>query len=149
MNLSLSTARLGLALVLVAAFGCDCTTPSGDAGVGDGGRVLARPAEGGGVEILLADLDTPLRTLQVDVRLDGAEATDVVPAGPVAFNVLEAALDAPRAQLTLVVADTRRLPLGEGPVARLVTTGDASVTLSNALAIDDDGERRTLATGAD
>ncbi len=141
--------RLLPALVLVAAYGCTCAAPTGDGGVPDSGRVLARAAEGGGVEIVLADLTTPLRTLQVDVVLTGAEATGVVAAGPVAFNLLEAALDEPRAQLTLVVADTRRLPLNNGAIARLVTTGDAEVTLSNALAVDDDGERRALATGAD
>lgn len=149
MTLPFSAVRLLLPLTLVAAFGCTCTPPTGDAGVIDGGRVLARAAEGGGVEIVLADLATPLRTLQVDVVLTGGQATEVVAAGPVAFNVLQAGLDSPRADLTLVVADTRRLPLNNGPVARLVTSGEVQVTLSNAIAVDDDGERRTLATGAD
>jgi hypothetical protein len=147
--MTFSVVRLLLALALVGAFGCTCTTPTGDAGVTDGGRVIARAVEGG-VEIVLEDLETPLRTLQVDVVLSGGDATDVVPAGPVAFNLLEAALDdGPRGDLTLVVADTRRLPLPNGPVARLVTGPGVTATLSNALAVDDDGGRRTLATGAD
>lgn len=147
--MTFSLLRLGLALALVGAFGCTCTPPQGDAGAPDGGRVFTRAVEGG-IEIVLEDLDTPLRTLQVDVALSGGEASDVVAAGPVAFNLLEAALDeGPRSELTLVVADTRRLLLPNGPVARLVTGADVTATLSNALAVDDDGERRTLATGAD
>lgn len=141
--------RLFSLLILVGAFGCECTPPATDGGVADGGRVFARAVEGGGLEIVLDDLPTPLRTLQVDIALTGGEATDVVSAGAVAFNILEAALDAPRADLTLVVADTRRLPLNNGAIARLVTSGDAEATLTNAFAVDDDGERRTLATSAD
>lgn len=147
--MTFSLLRLSLSLALVGAFGCTCTPPSGDAGVPDGGRVVARAVEGG-VEIVLEDLVTPLRTLQVDVALTGGEATDAVPAGPVSFDLIEAGLDdGPRSELTLVVADTRRLPLASGAVARLVTGAGVTATLSNARAVDDDGERRTLTTGAD
>jgi hypothetical protein len=140
--------RLGLALglSLLGAFGCQCEAGGNDAGVTDTGRITTRAVEGG-VELVLENLATPLRTLQVDVQVSGAQATALEPAGPVSFNVLEAALEAPRSDLTVVVADTRRLNLNDGVIALLRLDGAGTVTLSRAVAVDDDGTSVELEAG--
>lgn len=132
-----------LAMLLPAASSC-APNPE-DNGSPDLGRVEAVVTEGG-VDIRLGSLTTPLRTLQVDVVLAGGAATAVEPAGALTANVLEAGLSSPRSTLTLVVADSRRLPLANGPVARLITDGPVTATLSRAIAVNDDGERVTLLT---
>ncbi|MFZ9888923.1 MAG: hypothetical protein ACO3JL_15610 [Myxococcota bacterium] len=135
-----------LAALLLVGVACTPSPQLGDSE--ESGRIEAVVNEGG-VDIVLASLATPLRTLQVDVDLAGGVATSVLPAGDISVNVLEAGLTSPRSTLTLVVADTRRLPLANGTVARLVTDGGVTATLTRAIAGNDDGERVTLLTSGD
>jgi hypothetical protein len=94
----------------------------------------------GGFELVLSDLERPLRTLSVDVTLGGgATATRAEAAGAVAHDLVEAGLDVPRSAFTVVVADTRRIPLDNGAVARVDVSGAGSVVLAEAKAIDDQG----------
>jgi hypothetical protein len=142
--------RLVFALLLTGAFGCHCDNNGGDdAGPLGSGRVFTRAADEGGQELVLADLGTPLRALQIDVRVSGARVTGVQPAGAVSLNLLEAALDEPKSDLTLVLSDVRRLLLNDGPAARLVTDGPGALALSRAIGIDDDGKRIVLETSTD
>jgi hypothetical protein len=140
--------RVGLiaALLLGALFGaCNCDPPPPDAGPSEAGRVVA-VVDGDAVEVRLESLGAPLRTLQVDVSIAGANATSAEPAGDVAHDLIDAALDGPRSELTLVVADVRRVLLTEGAVARLQLDGPGTVELDHALAVDDDGARVELQT---
>lgn len=112
------------------------------------GTLTARPVTGG-FELVLNDLDRPLRTLSVAVVLGaGATATRVEAAGPVAHDLIEAGLDAPRSAFTVVVADTRRIPLDDGAIARVDVDGAGSVTLTAASAVDDQGASIELTVDA-
>jgi hypothetical protein len=136
-------ARLAVALALVAVGACECVVgpppPPSDAV----GAITTR-AVAGGFELVLDDLKQPLRAVQVDVTLDGARATAIGPAGAVAHDVLEAGLDQPASSFTAVVSDARRLPLVEGAIARIEVDGAGAPSLSAAVAVDDDGRRRSL-----
>jgi hypothetical protein len=91
--------------------------------------------------------------LQVDVVISGGRASAATGTGP--WDVVEAGLapsaanpdGGPRDRFTLVVADTRRLPVNDGGLARLVIDDGANVTLSNAFAVDATGVRRPLTVG--
>jgi hypothetical protein len=140
-----------LALMLVAtAFGaCECVDPpppNPDAPVA---RVTAVLRDEGGFDLVLSNLERPVRSLQVDVKLDGALATEVTAiagAGAAPADVVEADLDAQgKDDFTVVIADTRRLNLPAGAVARVGTGLDLQkVTLSRALAVDDSGALRDV-----
>jgi hypothetical protein len=138
--------RLALCSLLlgVAGGGCLCgDAPPADAGP-TGAGVLIATVDGDTVTLRLESLAAPLRTLQVDVAVEGAQATALEPAGDRAHDVLDAALESPRADLTVVIADTRRLLLAGGEVALLRLDGSGTVVLENALAVDDDGQRVEL-----
>lgn len=143
--MTLRTLRLAGLLLLLAPFACECQPGPGDAGPDGSGGVLVARAVGGGFELSLEDLDAPLRTLQVGVTLTGTRATALSAAGVVAHDVLEAGLDQPKESFTAVVADTRRLLLTEGAIARIDTEGAGQIQLRSALAIDDEGQRAALA----
>jgi hypothetical protein len=140
--------RAAMAVLLALLPACDtCGGGTPDAGVSDGAGAVAirQPLGDGTLEVRLVDLERPLRAMSMLVTLGGALATSVEPAGEVRHDVVEAALDAPRSGFTLVVSDSRRLPLTEGAIARIATDGPAStVTLENIEAIDVDGNRVTL-----
>lgn len=138
---------LALLPVLGAGACGPCTPGPTDAGTDAAGTVQARVLDDGSVEVRLDNLRASLRTLQVDVSLTGTAATAVEPAGPVSHDLLEAGLSSPRASFTLVVADTRRVPLTDGAVARLVTgAAPGQVTLAAAQAVDADGQHVLLDT---
>jgi hypothetical protein len=132
-----------LALVVVIALaGCECVPPvlTPDAPVA---RVTAVLRDDGGFDVVLSKLERPVRSLQVDVKLDGALASSVEAVG--GSDLVEAGLDRPKDDFTIVVADTRRLNLPDGAVVRVGTGLDLrAVTLSRALAVDDSGARRDV-----
>ena len=137
-----TTARLALALACVSLCGCECAPPppSADAPVAQLSAVLLQD---GGFELVLSSLQRPVRSLQVDVKLEGALATSVVALG--GTDLVEAGLGAPKDDFTLVVTDTRRLNLPAGAVARISAGVELStVTLSRALAVDDSGALRDV-----
>ena len=144
-TLLLRAAVLAL-LALLPACGV-CETPSDDAGTPDGAGAIAirQPLADGTLEVRLTNLAVPLRALQMRVTLGGALATGLEPAGDVRHDIVEGALDGPRSGFTLVVSDSRRLPLTNGAVARIATDGPAStITLEDIEAIDVDGQRVEL-----
>jgi hypothetical protein len=100
--------------------------------------------------VSLAGLQAPLRALEVDVQVSGGRATAARAAG--AHDLVEAGLVAsaanpgggPRDRFTLVVADTRRLPLNDGACAQLTLDDGATVALRSAVAVDVNGRKRPL-----
>lgn len=146
--------RLPLLLLVLAlpACGGSCTEGPSDAGPVEAQGVLrviipvGGSVEEGSLQVRLAELAAPLRAVQVDMQLSGAQAVEAGPAGQVAHDVIEANLSQPRSTLTLVVSDSRRIPLTDGPIAALETDRAVSeVVLSRALGIDADGQRVELA----
>jgi hypothetical protein len=138
---------LGLALVATAFGGCTCIEPTPQNPDAPVARVTAVLLEDGGFDLVLSNLERPVRSLQVDVKLDGARATTVTAlagAGASAADVVEADLPVDgKDDFTVVIADTRRLNLPAGPVARVGTGLELQkVTLSRALAVDDSGALR-------
>lgn len=136
--------RISLSLSLVAAAfaACTCEGPPPPPPDENVGRITAVAVEGG-FELRLSDLERPVRSLQVDVTLEGARATAAETVG--GSDVLEAGLDAPKDDFTVVVGDTRRLNLPASAVARVTTdAAPSAITLSRALAVDDAGARRTV-----
>jgi hypothetical protein len=139
--------------VVVAALsttaGCSCDPPPPDVPLRAAGSIEVA-VSGTTATVTLSSLDAPLRTLQVDVAVDGGKATSATGIGP--WNIVEAGLAAspanpaggPKDRFTLVVADTRRLPISDGALARLVVDDGAKVTLLNALAVDANGTQRPL-----
>ena len=127
---------------LLAASSCTCgEAPPPDQGA-PVGQVSVEPVEGG-FQIVLSGLERPVRSLQVDVKLTGAQATAASAIG--GSDVLEAGLSAPKNDLTVVVSDTRRLNLPSGAVARVDTdAAPSAITLSRARAVDDLGATRTV-----
>lgn len=136
-------ARMWTLLALVTVVGCECEAPpppNPDAPVA---RITAVILEEGGFDLVLSNLERPVRSLQVDVNLDGALASNVAALG--GSDLAEAGLDVPKDDFTVVVADTRRLNLPAGAVARVSTGLDLNrVTLSRALAVDDSGALRAV-----
>ncbi len=138
------------AMFVALAFGaCECIEPpvrDPDAPVA---RVTAVLRDDGGFDLVLSNLERPVRSLQVDVKLEGALATEVTAlagAGASAADIVEADLDGQgKDDFTVVIADTRRLNLPAGAVARVGTGLDLQkVTLSRALAVDDSGALRDV-----
>jgi len=140
------TLRLLLTLGLLSSLpfaSCTCDPPAVDAGPTGAGRVVAVQS-GDSVEIRLEGLASPLRTLQVDIAVSGAQAIAAESAGEQSHDLIDAALQSPRDELTLVIADTRRLLLTSGAVARVQLDASGTVELSHAVAVDDDGARVEL-----
>ena len=131
------------ALLLAAAFGaCTCGQPEPEPGPGPAGRVSV-DVDGATATISVAGLARSLRSFQVDVEVSGGRASAFTAVG--AHDLLEAGLaGGGKDAFTAVVADTRRLPINNGAVARLTIDDGASVTLRNAVAVDDTGARQTL-----
>ncbi len=128
--------------VLSAAWGCTCGEPPQPNGAAAVGQLSANPVEGG-FELVLSGLERPVRSLQVDVKLGDAHATAATAVG--GSDVLEAGLAAPKNDFTVVVADTRRLNLPSGAVARVDTdAAPTEIALSRAFAVDDTGAMRTV-----
>lgn len=128
--------------LLVAASGCTCGEPPPPDPGAAVGQVSANPVEGG-FELVLSGLERPVRSLQVDVKLTGAQGTAASALG--GSDVFEAGLAAPKNDFTVVIADTRRLNLPSGAVARVDTDAAPSeIELSRAFAVDDLGALRTV-----
>ena len=120
--------------------------PSGGDAVGS----IRVDVAGAEATVVLAELEAPLRALEVDVRVSGGVASAARAIGP--YDLVEAGLQAgptnpaggPRDRFTLVVADTRRLPINDGPCARLTVDAGADVTLLAARAVDANGRKRPV-----
>jgi hypothetical protein len=141
---ALSLLSLGALCASLAVSSCTCEGPGNGPVDGALGSVSAVPASGG-FEIRVTGLEASrrVRSLQVDVKIDGASATNATAVG--GNDILEAGLDAPKSDFTVVVADTRRLNLPLGAVVRVATdVPPSTITLSKALAIDDTGARRSM-----
>jgi hypothetical protein len=139
-----------LVLGLATQAGCACDPPPETPPVADAVGAVRVDVAGATATVVLAGLEAPLRALEVDVAVTGGEASAARAVGR--HDLLEAGLVAsaahpaggPRARFTLVVGDTRRLPLNDGPCARLTIDDGASVSLLAAAAVDANGRKRPL-----
>lgn len=108
---------------------------------------LSLVVNGATATLNLSGVAGSLRSLQVDVAVAGGQASAVDGLG---HDLVEAGLAAenggPKSSFTVVVADTRRLPVNNGGVARLTIDDGATIILSNAFAIDAAGNKRALTT---
>jgi hypothetical protein len=108
--------------------------------------VVTAAVRGDTATISLTRAQRPLRSLQVDVSVAGGRASAI--AAVASHDIVEGGLaDGPKNELTAVIADTRRLPLVDGPVLRLTVDDGARVALRNAVAVDDQGARHDIAVG--
>lgn len=136
---ALVAALLGAAAMAPA---CSCDDAPRPDDVPVVGRISAVPVEGG-FEIVLEALEGPARSLQVDVKLDGALALAARAAEP--SDVIAAGLVAPRDDFTVVVSDTRRIALAPGTVVRVDTDRPpGAITLSRARLTDGQGNLGSL-----
>ncbi|MBM4283393.1 MAG: hypothetical protein FJ137_22500 [Deltaproteobacteria bacterium] len=141
---------LVLAGAVSSAPACSCDPPPPDRPARDAVGDLRVVVDGATAELSLSGLLAPLRALQVDIAVEGGRASAVTAVGP--WNVVEAGLQAsaenpgggPKDRFTLVLADTRRLPVADGAVARLVIDANATVSLTQAFAVDAEGKKRPL-----
>ena len=132
--------------VMLATARCSCSDGDAEPQAGTAGRI-AVTSEGTTAVVTVAGLARGLRAVQVDVEVSGGDASTLVPDR--AWDVVEAGLaDGPRSSFTVVIADTRRLPIDNGPLARLTITDGAQVVLRNAVAVDDGGVRQALSVEA-
>jgi hypothetical protein len=133
---------LAAALALLPLSACTCGPTDPPPPGAPVGQVTAVPVEGG-FELRLSALERTVRSLQIDVKLEGASATAVEASGDT--DLVEAGLGVPKDDFTVVVGDTRKLNLPAGAVAKVTTDRQASsISLSGALAVDDAGKRRTV-----
>jgi hypothetical protein len=139
-----------LVVALAGGSGCSCDPPVEPPPDQDPVGRIAVDVDGETATVSLTGLSAPLRALQVGVFVNHGQAKNAVGAGP--WNVVEAGLVAsaenptggPKDLFTLVVADTRRLSIGDGAVAVLTVDSGATVALENAVAVDVDGAERPL-----
>lgn len=136
-----------LGVSMLGAPSCSCDPPQEDPPVADAVGGVRVDVAAGAATLVLTDLDEPLRALQVDVAVDGGTATAFL--GLADHDLVEAGLGAddggPADRFTAVVGDTRRLPINDGPVGRIALSDDgATVTLSKAFGIDQQGQKRPL-----
>jgi hypothetical protein len=136
-------ARVAALLVPVALGACTCAPPEEKKPLPAVGTLRANIVDDG-VELSLETGDSRVRTLQVKVALTSATASDVVSIGDI--DLVEDGIDEPKDTFTVVVADTRRVLIHEGAFARVVLADGAptAVSLSGAIAVDDQGRKRTL-----
>ena len=135
-------AHLVVGLTLVAFSSCTCGPPKPTPSETPVGQVVASVIDGG-FDIRLQALERPVRSLQVDVKLQGTRATRAESIA--GADLLETSLGVPSDAFTVVVGDTRRLNLPSGAVVRVFTEAPpTSITLSGALAVDDAGALRTF-----
>ncbi len=121
---------------------CSCSDVDAEPQEGAAGR-LAVTSEGATATVTVAGLSRGVRAVQIDVEVSGGQASALAPAR--AWDLVEAGLaDGPRSSFTVVIADTRRLPIDNGALAQLTITDGARVALRNAVAVDDSGARQTL-----
>ena len=141
-----------LVALTAAMTGCSltCGAPPPEPPTDDVVGTIRVVVEGSSATLSVAGLEAPLRAVQVDVAVSNGKASSATGAGP--WDVVEAGLGAsstnpdggPKDHFTLVVGDTRRLPVNDGPLARLAVDDGAAVTLSNAFAVDANGKKRTI-----
>jgi hypothetical protein len=133
------------ALLLQSCASCEQIDPEPDTPAV--GRIDAS-VDGTTATLTVSGVAGSLRSVQVDVAVAGGTAQSVAGVG---HDLVEAGLGAdqggPKSSFTVVVADTRRLPVNNGAVARLTVDAGASLTLSNAVVVDSTGARHTLSTG--
>ena len=140
---TLCSVRLIAALCAGLVAGCDCAPPTDDGGTSPAGTVTVAEV-GTGFDIGLDDLERPMRSFQVHIRLSDTKAVRATPVGDVPRDIVEAGLGSPENEFTLVVADTRLLLMDEASWARIETEGPGSIQLSKALGIDADGTKVQL-----
>lgn len=134
-------AACAAALTLSSCTGCEPPVVD-DPPAGPVGSVRLEQ-ENGSATLVLVGLEQPLRAFQVDVDVKDGVATAFLPLAD--HDLVEAGLaDAPAARFTAVVADTRKLPLNSGPLARLTVDEGATVTLTAAFGVDQTGKKRAL-----
>jgi hypothetical protein len=138
----LSFGFLFIGLVLSCSSACRCSDGGQEEQEPPAGRIEVA-VDGATATLSLVGLSTALRSVQVDVEIEGGQASALV--GARAWDLVEAGLtEAPRSSFTVVIADTRRLPIDNGPLAVVTLTEGSRVSLRNALAIDERGARHTL-----
>jgi hypothetical protein len=100
----------------------------------------------GSATLTLVGLEQPLRAFEVDVNVSGGRASALVPIAD--HDVVEAGLrpedGGPKDRFTVVVGDTRRIPLVNGALAVISLEEGATVVLDSAVGIDQTGAKRTL-----
>ena len=143
-NWLIAVSLAGLAFASACGDGCDPPPPNPPGTVG---TVIARPVTGG-FEVVLTQLDAPIRALSVGVAIDGGEATQVESSGAFAHDLVRADLATPKSNFILLVSDTRRVRLTDGAVARVDVNGPGAVTLSDAKGVDENGAEVVLAVEA-
>lgn len=140
-----------LALLASLSFGgCECTPPVDPPVVVPAVGTISVVVDGATATLSVSGLQRSLRSVQVDVDVAGGRATAIDPRA--GHDLVEGGLlpadGGPRERFTAVIADTRRLPINNGAIARITIDAGATVTLKNALAIDEVGDRRTLTVGS-
>ena len=140
-----------IALLAALGFGgCDCGAPVDPPDVVPAVGTINVAVDGATATLSVSGLQRSLRSLQVDVDVKGGRASAIAAAA--GHNLIEGGLlpadGGPRDRFTAVVADTRRLPINNGAVARITVDAGATVGLKAAVAIDDTGARRILTVGS-
>ncbi len=100
---------------------------------------------GSSATLVLVGLEQPLRAFEVDIDVDEGNASAVTPIAD--HDVVEAGLGGDqggKAHFTVVVGDTRRLPLQDGPLVVLSIDEGATPVLSGAAGVDQQGVKRAL-----
>jgi len=145
MRALLSSLLLPALAALALSPACTCGGPPDVDPPAPFGTVTAVVSDGTAT-ISLSRTQRALRSLQVDVSVVGGRASALTAVS--SHDIVEGGLaDGPKDSLTAVIADTRRLPLVDGPVLRLAVDDGATVTLRNAFGVDDAGEKQTLVIG--
>ena len=125
---------------------CACDPPAVEPpGLGAVGSVRV-DVNGATATLVLAGLEQPLRAFEVDVTVNNGTATLLTAIAD--HDVVEGGLrpedGGPRDRFTVVVSDTRRLPLKNGALVVLSLQEGATLVLRAAFGIDQQGNKRSL-----
>ncbi|MDP2345359.1 MAG: hypothetical protein Q8O67_30725 [Deltaproteobacteria bacterium] len=125
---------------------CSCDPPIEDPPAVQPVGSVRVDVDGAGATLVLVGLEQPLRAFEVDVSVQGGRASALVAIAD--HDVVEAGLrpedGGPKDRFTVVVGDTRRVPIVNGALAVLSLDGGATVVLSGAAGIDQSGKKRSL-----
>jgi hypothetical protein len=82
---------------------------------------------------------TTARWNQADVQLVGARGVAIDSMGLIRHDVIKAGLEIPSGDFTVVISDSRRIPLSNGPLARIVVEGRGTVAIRGIRAVTTSG----------